>query len=146
MDREKGENMKLKDMMNTNLIKTSLNSTVSDAAKLMDAKNIGSLLIEGNGKIIGIISERDILRKIVAKGKDPAKTPVMEIMSSPLITISPEKSIDDANELMIQKKIRRLLVEENGKIIGFVNMRDISHNLKYMIGLRITGHDEYARG
>jgi len=129
--------MKVKDIMTKNLIKTSIESTVSDAAKIMDGKNIGSLLIEENGKIIGIITERDILRKIVAKGRNPDETSVKDIMTSPLITIDAENSIEEANELISKNKIRRLPVEENGEIVGIITLRDVSNNLRYSLGKSI---------
>ncbi len=133
--------MKTKEIMKP-VIKTSADSTVSNAAKIMDIKNIGSLPVEENGKLIGIITERDILRKIVAKGRNPEETPVRDIMSSPLITIGPEEDIEEANNVMIKHKIRRLAVESNGKIIGIITMRDVSNSLKYLLGKRILGSDE----
>lgn len=134
--------MKVKEIMTKNPIKTAIGSTVSDAAKIMDGKNIGSLLIEENGKIMGIITERDILRKIVAKGRNPDETLVRHIMSSPLITIDIEKSIEEANELISKNKIRRLPVEENGEIIAIVTLRDISNNLRYSLGKSILDNGE----
>ena len=126
----------------SSIIRVSVDSTVAEAAKIMDAKNIGSLLIEENGKIIGIITERDILKKIVAKGKDYKNINVREIMTSPLITIGSEKSIEEANEIMSQKKIRRLPVESNGDIIGIVTIRDVSNALRYSLGRSIVENSE----
>lgn len=134
--------MKLKEIMATGLIKTSVKSTVYEAAKIMSKSNIGSLLIEEDNKVIGIITERDILKKIVAEGKNPQITLVKEIMSAPLITMDSEKSVEEANELMAEKRIRRLLVESNGKIIGIVTTRDILSNLRYSIGRRIIGDNQ----
>lgn len=131
--------MKVKEIMTTIPIKISVDSTISDAAKIMAMKNIGSLFIEENGKMIGIITEGDILKKVVAKGKDPKNIAVRDIMSGPLIIIDPEKSIEDANELMTKNKIRRLPVESNGDIVGMVTIRDISNNLRYSLGKSIIG-------
>ncbi len=128
--------MKVKEIM-TPIIKTYIESTVSDAAKIMTMKNIGSLFIEENGKIVGIITEGDILRKIVAESKDPKNIAVRDIMSSPLITIDAEKSIEEANELLAEHKIRRLPVGSNGEVIGIVTMRDISNSLRYSLGKSI---------
>ncbi len=133
--------MKVKEIMKP-VIKTSVDSTVSDAAKIMDMKNIGSLPIEENGNLIGIITERDILRKIVAKGRNPEETSVRDIMSSPLITIGPEEGIEEANSIMSRNRIRRLAVESNGKIVGIITLRDVSNSLKYSLGKRILGSDE----
>jgi len=136
--------MKIREIM-TPVTKISADSTVSDAAKLMDMKNIGSLPIEENGKVIGIITERDVLRKIVAKGEDPKTTSVKGIMTSPVITIGPEKSVEEANELMTNKKIRRLPVEENGKVTGMITLRDVSNSLRYSLGRKLVEGNDYSR-
>ncbi len=136
--------MKIKEIM-SRVIKISAGSTVSDAAKLMDEKNFGSLPVEENDKVIGIITERDVLRKIVARGKDPSTTTVKDIMTSPVITISPENSIEEANELMTEKKIRRLPVEEDGKVIGMITLKDISNNLRYSLGKRLIKSNDHPR-
>ncbi|MBW2981222.1 CBS domain-containing protein [Candidatus Woesearchaeota archaeon] len=136
--------MKIKEIM-TPVSMLPVEYTVADAAKTMDKKNVGSMPIEEGGKVIGLISERDILKRVVAQGKDPKDTPIREVMSSPLITISPDKSIEEANELMIEKKIRRLPVEENGKLIGMVTIRDISNNLRYSLGKRLVEGNNYSR-
>jgi|ETNmetMinimDraft_2_1059921.scaffolds.fasta_scaffold241424_1 CBS domain-containing protein len=109
-------------------------SSVSEAAKLMDSKNIGSLLVEDKDLTLGIITERDILTKIVARDIDPRKTPVREIMSNPLITIRPEQTIEEANLLIHTHKIRRVPVEREGKIIGIVTINGIARMLKYSLG------------
>jgi len=129
--------MKIREIMSKNPVKTIVESTVSDAVKIMDEKNIGSILIEEDNRIIGIITERDILRKIVAKNRNPEKTQVKDIMCSPLITIDAEKTIEEANQLMDQNKIRRLPVEEDGNIVGIITLRDVSNNLKYSLGKSI---------
>lgn len=125
--------MKVKEIM-TSIIKASSETMVAAAAKIMSEKNIGSLLVEENGKIVGIVTERDFLKKIVAQCKDPCNVTVGYIMSCPLITVYPEKSIEEANEIMSKNKIRRLPVEKNGEIIGMVTIRDISNNLRYSLG------------
>lgn len=139
--------MKLKEIMTRDVVKASVNSTVFDAAKLMDKSNIGSLIIVEDGNDVGIITERDILKKIAAKGKDPKTTLVREIMSHPLITMDPEKSVEEANELMAQKKMRRIPIELNGRIIGIVTTKDVLSNLRYSIGRRMLGSDQtdYSR-
>ncbi|MBW2989154.1 CBS domain-containing protein [Candidatus Woesearchaeota archaeon] len=128
--------MKVKDITHP-IIKASADSTVSDAARTMDSKNIGCLPLEKDNKIVGIVTERDILKKIVARGRNPEKTLVREIMSSPVISISPEKDIDEANDLMAQKRVRRLLVESEEGLIGIITVRDVSDNLRYSLGKSI---------
>jgi CBS domain-containing protein len=134
--------MKVKEIMSSNPIRTSVDTSVTDAAKLMDSKNIGSLLVEEGGTLVGIMTERDILKKIVAKGIDPKITPVKNIMESPLITIESEKTVDDANEIMTQNRIRRLPVTNQGNIVGIITLRDVSNSLKYSMGRKILGEKD----
>ena len=136
--------MKIKEIMSP-VTKISADHTVTDAAKLMDEKNFGSLPIEEEGKVIGIITERDVLRKIVAKGRDPKTTLVKDIMTSPVITISPEKTVEEANELMVQNKIRRLPVEEDGKITGMITLKDVSNKIRYSFGESLLKHRDSSQ-
>ena len=124
--------MRVKEIMH-HVVKISFWSSVSEAARLMDERSIGSVLIEENGRVIGIMTERDILRKIVAKGKNPDRVKVKEIMNDPVITIDANEDIFEASKIMDEKKIRRLVVVENGQIVGKITANSISRNLKYMI-------------
>ena len=124
--------MRVKEIMH-HATKISFWSSVSEAARIMDERAIGSVLIEENGRVIGIMTERDILRKIVAKGKNPDKVKVKEIMNDPVITIDANEDILEASKIMDEKKIRRLIVVDNGKIVGKITANSISRNLKYMI-------------
>ena len=137
--------MKVKDIMH-NVTKIPFDMNISEAARIMDQKSIGSVLIEENDEIIGIMTERDILRKVVAKGKNPDKLRVKEIMSHPLITIGANEDIVEASKKMDQHRIRRLVVTENGKIIGKVTANSIARNLKYALA-RYSLHtkNEYTR-
>ncbi|MBI2208093.1 CBS domain-containing protein [Candidatus Woesearchaeota archaeon] len=120
-------------------------ATVSEAARIMDRKIVGSLLVEEKGKVVGIITERDILRKVVAKGKIPDKLRVKDIMSSPLVTIDANEDILEASSIMDRERIRRLVVTENGIIVGKVTANSISRNLKYYIARKSLISTEYIR-
>src|SRR3989338_2718107 len=122
--------MRVKEIMH-GVTKIPFWSSVSEAARIMDEKSIGSALIEENGRVIGIMTERDILRKIVAKGKNPDK--VKDIMNNPVITIDANEDISEASKIMDEKRIRRLIVVENGQIVGKITANSISRNLKYMV-------------
>jgi len=100
-------------------------ASVLDAVKEMKSEMVGSIIVVEDGKPIGILTESDILRKIVAEEKDAAKIAVEEVMSSPPITISPDANIEEAVKIMGKYKIRRLPVVENGKLVGMVTERDI---------------------
>ena len=124
--------MRVKEIMH-GVTKISFWSSVSEAARIMDERAIVSVLIEENGRVIGIMTERDILRKIVAKGKNPDKVKVKDIMNDPVTTIDANEDILEASRIMDEKKIRRLIVVENGQIVGKITANSISRNLKYMI-------------
>lgn len=96
--------------------------------KIIQAK-IWSLLVERQGLPVGVVTEHDILRRCVAKGYNADKVKVEEIMSSPLITIEPERRAGEALEKMLQMKVGRLYVVEGGKVIGRVTQTGLSANL-----------------
>ncbi|MDC4204130.1 MAG: CBS domain-containing protein [Candidatus Manganitrophus sp.] len=115
--------------MSTKIYSIGSEKNVRSAAEEMARNQIGSLLVTQEGNYTGIITEVDIIRKVVAKGIDPAATTVRTVMTSPLITIEADRSVLDANDLMEQKKIRHIGVTRNGKIIGMVSIRDFLHPL-----------------
>jgi CBS domain-containing protein len=100
-------------------------TTVYDTLKLMADKNIGAVLVLKNGKIHGIMSERDYARKVVLKGKISKEIPVNEIMSSNVICIDPDQTINNTQAVMIQKRIRHLPVMEKDELIGIVSIGDV---------------------
>jgi len=136
--------MKVKELLK-DFLELNFSTTVAEAAKMMEAKSTGSAMVKRENQIIGIITERDILKRIVAGGRDPNTTTIENIMSSPVITISEEASITEASELMDKNRIRRLAVVDNtGKIIGKITANIISRNFKYMIGRDLL-RDRYYR-
>ena len=102
---------------------------IREAAEEMARREIGSLLVSEKGSYIGIITEVDMIRKVVAKGLDPAATSVEKVMTTPLITIEENRSVVDANDLMEKHKIRHLGVTRKGMIVGLVSVRDFLHPL-----------------
>jgi len=104
--------------------------TVQKVAELMVEKNIGSVIVSVSGREAGIITERDILKRVTAKGLNPASIKVEQIMSRSLITIHENASLEEAAELMSKHRIRRLpVVNQKGEIIGIVTTRTISYAL-----------------
>ena len=100
-------------------------STVYDALKLMAEKNIGAVLVLDGERPVGILSERDYARQVILKGKTSKDTPVREIMTSKVVFVRPEQSIEECMALMTDKRIRHLPVLEEGKLIGVVSIGDI---------------------
>lgn len=117
----------VKRVMAKNIVTVEKQATVSEVASLMTSKNVGSILVidNENNEYIGIITERDIVRKVVAKGVDANSYMVKGVMSSPLVTIESSKTIFEAGDLMDQKKVRHLGVTENGDLVGVVSIRDL---------------------
>ncbi len=116
----------VRDIMSRPVITAKESDTVADVAKLMTKHNIGCLLISGKaGNTVGIITERDIVQRIAAKNLVPSEVKVGETMSKPVVTINSIAGVTEAAKLMNQRKIRRLGVMENGKLIGILTMKDI---------------------
>ena len=114
----------VKDIMTKAIISVNTETTVSQIAKMMAQSGIGAVLVKKNEHLAGIITDRDYATKIVSHNLS-FDTPVGEIMSSPLITINYDESIIAAAERMINKKIRKLAVTDNGNIVGLVTSTDL---------------------
>lgn len=118
----------VEDIMSKDVITIGSESSMEEAAKLMGAKHIGSLIVEVEGEPEGIVTERDLLSKVLARSKDPSKISVKEMMSSPLITIKPDATIKEAAKTMISSK-GRLAVIQNGKLSGMITASDLIKSL-----------------
>jgi CBS domain-containing protein len=108
-----------------NLITVDENGSVLEAARLMKDNNRGSVLATRSGEPIGILTERDILRKVVANNLGAASTKVKDVMTSPPTTIDRSRPLREAIDLMVRKGLRRMLVTEDGRIVGIFTMRDV---------------------
>ncbi|HQW44808.1 MAG: CBS domain-containing protein [Chitinophagaceae bacterium] len=104
--------------------------TVFKALEIMLEKNVSSLVVMEDEKLIGIFTERDYARKVTLKGKTSKETPVGDIMSGNVITVSPDSTIDECMNLMTNNFIRHLPVMENDKLIGLISIGDV---VKYII-------------
>lgn len=116
---------KVGDAMTLNPVKVSKDITLKECAEIMREKHVGSLLVEEKGKIVGLITEQDMVRKAMADLMDPAKTHVKKIMETQLFTIDPDKDIYDALKTMRDYNIRHLPVISKGKLVGFLTIKDI---------------------
>jgi len=124
-----GENkvtLKTANVMVKKVITVDEKASVKEAANIMNQFEIGSVIITRKEKPIGIITERDLLKRIVYEGRNAKKTIVKEIMSSPLVVISPETDLEEAACLMFEKKIKKLPVTEQNRLVGLVSLTDIA--------------------
>ncbi|MDH5811881.1 MAG: CBS domain-containing protein [Candidatus Methanomethylicaceae archaeon] len=116
---------KVRDVMTKNVVKSDKESTIYDLAKLMDQYRIGCIVIAENDKPIGIVTERDIIAKCLAKELSPREVKAKDIMSSPVISIEPDVEILEAAKVMVSRMIRRLPVVENNKLVGIITTSDM---------------------
>jgi len=118
----------VKDFMTTNVITIDVDRTVLEAAKLMHQQDVGDLVVMDGVEAKGIVTERDLVRRVMAM-KKPFNTIVSDVMSSPLITIDQDAPLRDAARLMIKHKIRRLPVTKENILVGIVATNDFARHI-----------------
>ncbi len=116
----------VKEIMKTNPVIVKATTTVFEAAKQMKQKKIGNVIVVEHKQPIGILTESDILRKVVAEGKNSDKVLVEEVMTTPVIVTDPYISIEQAMKLMGKSNIRRLPVVEDNALVGVITLKDIA--------------------
>ena len=107
------------------VLKIAGDASVVEAVELMVEENVGSLLVTDSGDVTGIVTERDYLRRVALEGRTDAETSVREIMSSPLIVVTPETAIAECMALMTNKRIRHLPVVDAGEVAGIISIGDL---------------------
>jgi CBS domain-containing protein len=119
------------------VLKIDADASVLEAVERMVQQNVGSLLVTEGDDVAGIVTERDYLRRVAVEGRSEQETSVREIMSSPLIVVTPHTSIDECMALMTNKRIRHLPVVDDGELAGIVSIGDVvkfqSRNQDYEI-------------
>ena len=100
-------------------------STVLEAIQMMADKNVGALLVTKEGRLLGVLSERDYTRKIVLKGRSSKDTPVSAILSGHVVSASPDHTVDECLRLMTEHRIRHLPVMDGAKILGVISIGDL---------------------
>jgi CBS domain-containing protein len=100
-------------------------ASVFEAVQRMVELNVGSLVVREGGETAGIVTERDYLRRVTLEGRTDRETLVREIMSSPLIVVSPETTVEEAMALMTERRVRHLPVVEEGSVVGLVSIGDL---------------------
>lgn len=114
-----------RDIMVKKVITITMSSTVEEAVKLMNEREIGCLVVTENKKAIGMLTERDLMKRVLATSLDPKKTRVGEVMSTPLISVEPNAEIGDVSRIMFQKNIKKMPIVRKDKLLGLVTLTDI---------------------
>ncbi len=117
--------MQVKDAMNPKVVIATKEISIKEAARIMTKFKIGSLVILEKEKIVGVITESDIIRKIVATGLEPSTTLVEETMTKDVVTVDAEKDLEEACQMMVDHKIKRLPVLDGGKLVGILTTTDV---------------------
>ncbi len=118
--------MKVKDIMTKNVAYIGPDSTVVEAAQMMQKHNIGSIPVCDQSGVVGIVTDRDIIVRNIAHGNNPQSTPVKDVMTSKVTTASPEADVSEITEMMAGNQIRRVPVVENNMIVGMLALGDVA--------------------
>lgn len=118
--------LKVIDVMIEAVITVEEDATVKKAADIMNKHEIGCLIVTKREKAVGIVTERDMLARVLAESRNPEKTKVKDIMSRPLVVANPDMDIDEAAKLMFKMKLKKLPVVSNGKLVGLVTLTDLA--------------------
>jgi len=122
--------LKVRELMVPNPVKIESNALIIEAAKLMRDKNIGSVIVVEKRKVLGIVTERDLVRRVLAENRDLKTVKMREIMSTPVFSISPEEEVVNAAHIMRQRGIRRVVVMDKEALIGIITTNDLVGNMK----------------
>ena len=118
--------MKVRDIMTAEIATAALDTTLDEIATLMRDEDAGAIPIVDGDELQGLVTDRDIVLRCIAAGKDPAETSAEEVLSEELHTIEPNSSVEEAARLMAERQIRRLPVVESGRLVGMVSLGDIA--------------------
>jgi CBS domain-containing protein len=118
--------MNVNELMVRNVITVSPGTPVEEAVRIMNSNEIGCLVVTENEKPVGIITERDLLKRVLEQGKPPKNIKVSEIMSRPLIYGNAEMELEDAARLMFRKKVKKLPIISDGQLVGLITLTDLA--------------------
>ena len=118
--------MIIREIMTTDIASAELDTTLEEVAQMMKNEDVGAIPVVDEAELVGIVTDRDIVIRCIAEGKDPAETTVEDVLTEDLHTIHPEADAAEAARLMAEKQIRRLPVVEDGELLGVISIGDIA--------------------
>jgi CBS domain-containing protein len=116
----------IKEVMSSDVRTCEPDATVVDVAKVMAKEDVGPIPVVEGGRLVGLVTDRDLVVRVLAEGKDPETTKVGEVASRELVTVSPDEDLDQALKLLAQHQVRRLPVVEGDRVVGIVAQADIA--------------------
>ena len=132
--------LKVEDVMVEDVVTVEADATVKKAVTIMNRNEIGCLIVVKQGKAIGIVTERDMLARVLAQSRDPERTRVSEVMSAPLIVADPDMELEEAARLMFKMKVKKLPVVTNGQLIGLITLTDLARFQPQIIKILKKAH------
>ena len=116
----------IRDVMTGSPTTCEPSTTIVEAAKAMAQEDVGPIPVVEDGRLVGLVTDRDLVIRVIAEGRDPNSTTIGDIATGDLATLSPDQSLDEALRIMAQKQVRRIPVVENDRIIGIVAQADVA--------------------
>ena len=123
--------MKVRDKMTKNVEYVKPTNTVVEAAQVMQKLNVGSVPVFDHNKVVGMVTDRDIVVRNVAHGKSPQDTKVQDVMTSQVTTVTPDMEVEEVSKIMAQQQIRRVPVVENNQLVGILSLGDIATDYRF---------------
>jgi len=132
--------LKVEDVMVEEVITVEANETVKKAIDLMNENEIGCLIVVRQGKAVGIVTERDMLTRVLSQSRDPERTKVSEIMSAPLVVADPKMELEEAARLMFKMKVKKLPVVSEDQLVGLITLTDLARFQPQIIKILKKAH------
>ena len=130
----------------SDVLKIDASATVYEALEKIVERNVGSILVTEGGEVVGIMTERDYLRKIAVQGRTSRDTKVSEIMSSPLVCVTPQTPLEETMAIMTDRRIRHLPVVENNDVVGILSIGDVVKHQSREQSFQIQYLTDYITG
>ncbi|HHV97079.1 MAG TPA: CBS domain-containing protein [Clostridiaceae bacterium] len=123
--------MKVRDKMTKNIVSVTPDAAIVQVAQLMQKHNVGVIPVVEQGNLVGIVTDRDIVLRNIASGKDPKTTPVSSVMTTQVVAVTPDTDVNEVAYKMAENKVRRIPVVENNKLVGILSIGDIAADEKF---------------